>query len=398
MTNQRHGVFYLLYVLFSNLLIVTSASWLHRPLVHVFVLVGDDNVEGYASLPHLHELMTTHDDNDGRYQHWLNDKGGWRTRDDVFVYYDHERGKPFLHGNLTVQGFGAHANLFGPEVEFGRVMGEFFDEPVLLIKAAWSGRSLKKDFRPPLGKEAGGFQWFRLLSNVKEAVQHLDTIIGPAYKNARYEIQGLVWWHGYSDLGDTANNYKDNLTILLTLIRTKIKQGLPILVGELGGQGTINVMKQELEFREMQQSVVNLPRMRRTTTYVPTAQYVVIDPDAPERDSYQHYYGRADTMMAIGQAFAIAMAELIMKKGVTVARDDSDRAEITTKYTTSNQEVVFLTLAILVGSVAYGIYIIRRGSWPEPGFQRLETVIWGPSRREKRRRRKNRRGGEIEVT
>ncbi|GAX23564.1 hypothetical protein FisN_14Hh258 [Fistulifera solaris] len=380
-----------------------EASWFQRPLVHVFILAGDDNVEGYASLPHLHELATQEATKD-RYRHWLEDDGvTWKSRDDVFVYYDHERGKPFLHGNLTVKGFGAHANLFGPEVEFGHVLGEFFDEPVLLIKSAWSGRTLQKDFRPPLGKEPGGFQWFRLLSNIKDAVKHLDTILGPEYKHARYDIKGLVWWHGYSDLEDVVanRNYKDNLTILLTFMRTKIKSGLPILVGELGGQGTVNAMKKELDFREMQKSVVNLARMRRITTYVPTAPYVVqeMDPEAAERDTYQHYSGRADTMMAIGQAMAIAMAEQIMD-GVTIARDEMDRAEITTKYRSSHQEIAFLSLALLIGTLAYAVYAIRRGNLPEPGFQRLETLLWGPSKREKRKRRKNRRnnGGEIEIT
>ncbi len=391
--------------LIIGLLVVqeAEASWFHRPLVHVFILAGDDNVEGYASLPHLHELATQPATQD-RYQHWLEEDGvTWKTRNDVFVYYDHERGKPFQHGNLTVKGFGAHANLFGPEVEFGHVLGEFLDEPVLLIKSAWNGRTLQKDFRPPLGKEPGGFQWFRLLSNIKDAVKHLDTIIGPEYKHARYDIKGLVWWHGYSDLEDViANrNYQDNLTILLTFMRTKIKSGLPILVGELGGQGTVNAMKKELDFREMQKSVVNLARMRRTTVYVPTARYVVqeTDPEATERDTYQHYSGRADTMMAIGQAMAIAMAEQIMD-GVKIARDEMDRVEITTKYRSSHQEVAFLSLAILIGTLAYVAYAIRRGHVPEPGFQRLETVLWGPSRREKRKRRKNRRhnGGDIEIT
>ena len=65
----------------------------------------------------------------------------WIVRDDVFIrFLDH-------HGPLTL-GFGS-PDRTGPELEFGTVMGNHFDEPVLLIKAAWGGHSLVKNFRPP---------------------------------------------------------------------------------------------------------------------------------------------------------------------------------------------------------------------------------------------------------
>jgi len=37
----------------------------------------------------------------------------------------------------------------GPELGFGFVLGDYFEEPVLLIKTAWGGKSLYQDFRPP---------------------------------------------------------------------------------------------------------------------------------------------------------------------------------------------------------------------------------------------------------
>ena len=42
----------------------------------------------------------------------------------------------------------------GPEMELGWELGEHFDEPVLLVKTCWGGKSLMKDFRPP---RSGGF-------------------------------------------------------------------------------------------------------------------------------------------------------------------------------------------------------------------------------------------------
>src|SRR5213078_2024044 len=52
-----------------------------------------------------------------------------------------------VKGNLTV-GYGS-PKCIGPELEFGTVVGDHYAEQVLLIKTAWGGRSLYRDFRPP---------------------------------------------------------------------------------------------------------------------------------------------------------------------------------------------------------------------------------------------------------
>lgn len=46
-------------------------------------------------------------------------------------------------------GFGANVERIGPELGFGHVIGDAFDEPVLLIKLASGGKRLAKDLRPP---------------------------------------------------------------------------------------------------------------------------------------------------------------------------------------------------------------------------------------------------------
>ena len=47
---------------------------------------------------------------------------------------------------------------FGPELQFGHVLGDHFDNQVLLIRTAWGGRSLLGDFRPPSsGGEVGPY-------------------------------------------------------------------------------------------------------------------------------------------------------------------------------------------------------------------------------------------------
>ena len=62
----------------------------------------------------------------------------WIERDDVWIKFLDRKGK------LTV-GYGS-PGCIGPELEFGTVVGDRYDEQVLLIKPAWGGRSLYRDF------------------------------------------------------------------------------------------------------------------------------------------------------------------------------------------------------------------------------------------------------------
>ncbi len=51
-------------------------------------------------------------------------------------------------GKLAV-GYGANANMIGPEYAFGLSIAQKIDGPILLIKTSWGGKSLNYDFRPP---------------------------------------------------------------------------------------------------------------------------------------------------------------------------------------------------------------------------------------------------------
>jgi hypothetical protein len=127
--------------------------------VKVFILAGQSNMEGQAVVD-----LDGKDYNDGKgtlnalfkdpvkarlVRCLKNDKGEWAVRDDVWVRYQREEG-PLLAGPLTL-GFTAYGDKhhFGPELQFGNVVGDHFANQVLLVKTAWGGKSLYKDFRPP---------------------------------------------------------------------------------------------------------------------------------------------------------------------------------------------------------------------------------------------------------
>ena len=68
-------------------------------------------------------------------------------------------------------GFAGNGDQIGPELGFGQVVGDAFEEPVLLIKLAWGGKSLAKDFRPPSsGGDVGPYY--------KEIVQRTKDVLG----------------------------------------------------------------------------------------------------------------------------------------------------------------------------------------------------------------------------
>ena len=152
--------------------------------VKVFILAGQSNMQGQG--------IVTMKDKDGSekpgtltsmlkdpakapmLKHWVDAKGNWaEKRDDVWVYDVNEFGS--RHGVL---GFGygwalGSREWFGPEMQFGHLLGNHFDNQVLIIKTAWGGRDLYKDFRPPSSGGTVGPFYTEMLATVKMVVGDL---------------------------------------------------------------------------------------------------------------------------------------------------------------------------------------------------------------------------------
>src|ERR1700722_8283674 len=107
--------------------------------VKVFILAGQSNMEGKAPNALL-EYQAKGPKTKHLFAHLRKDDT-WIVRDDVFVKFLDR------HGPLTI-GFGSPGRT-GVELEFGTLMGNHFEEPVILVKTAWGGHSLYKNFRSP---------------------------------------------------------------------------------------------------------------------------------------------------------------------------------------------------------------------------------------------------------
>src|SRR5438132_13061644 len=126
-------------LLFLLLAVTLVAAPADKSAIKVFVLAGQSNMEGKAKLSLL-EYQIKQPATRSRFAHFQKD-GQWITRDDVWIKFLDRKGP------LTV-GYGS-PYCIGPELQFGWTVGDHYDEPVLLIKIAWGGRSLWQDFRPP---------------------------------------------------------------------------------------------------------------------------------------------------------------------------------------------------------------------------------------------------------
>jgi alpha-galactosidase len=62
---------------------------------------------------------------------------------------------PGVAGGPLATGYGARPSAFGPEYALGVMLERALDQPILIIKTAWGGKSLHYDFRPP---SAGPYQ------------------------------------------------------------------------------------------------------------------------------------------------------------------------------------------------------------------------------------------------
>ena len=137
----------------------------------VFLLAGQSNMQGQGAVDMDHPKYY----NGGRgnlvrvmqetntpelYQHLKNKKGQWVEREDAFIRYRNKQG--VMAGGVSI-GFTGYGSMnsrhhIGPELQIGHRLGSYFKEPVLLIKTAWGGKSLYKDFRPPsAGGETGEY-------------------------------------------------------------------------------------------------------------------------------------------------------------------------------------------------------------------------------------------------
>jgi exonuclease III len=328
---------------FPEVAALMESSW--APAVPVYILAGQSNMEGKAQLKLLEHQITA-PDTAARFAH-LHENGTWIERDDVYIEFLGRRGK------LTV-GYGS-PNRIGPELDFGHTMGNQHEQPVLIIKTAWGGKSLWRDFRSP----SAGLPTERLAELLTEAqkrnpdatMNDIEKSFGHFYREMlrevrvtmaeagerfpelhgrRLELRGAVWFQGWNDMIDerATAEYASNMAHWIRDLRRDLGVAkLPVVIGQLGVDGVLAPGKdpKKQAFKDAQAAAAALPEWQGSVALVKTDQYWDWAADEVFRKGWKdnleaweklgsdfpyHYLGSAKCYSDIGRAFAEAMLAL----------------------------------------------------------------------------------------
>jgi alpha-galactosidase len=307
-----------------------SAEAATKP-VRVFILAGQSNMEGQgfiAADPKRNggkgslEYLVKDPATAKHFAHLVDSAGKWRTRDDVWISFLGRKGP------LTV-GYGARKELIGPELGFGWVMGDTFDEPVLLIKCAWGGKSLAVDFRPP----SAGKPPYSLGAKADAAIAQDPAIVGKYYRetltltktalanikdlvpgsDGQFVLSGFGWHQGWNDrINDKFNaEYESNMAHFIRDIRKDFgAPTLPFVIAETGMSGPEEKHPRALSLMKAQAAVTERPEFKGNVGFVETKAFWRSREQSPSGQGY-HWNSNAETYYLIGEAMGGAMKQLL---------------------------------------------------------------------------------------
>lgn len=255
----------------------TAYSEQRAPL-KVYVLCGQSNMQGHAHIrtfehvgmdPKTAPLLSDLQNNDGSpvvcKNVWISSIGSSPEE---------------KAGRLTV-GYGAEAGgpKIGPEFTFGITMQKLVDEPILLIKTAWGGKSIHTDFRPPSAgpyvfteaqlenfrkqnkdleqikaerSDATGRYYRLTIEHVRAVLDDIKRVYPEYNEEQGYKLSGFVWFQGWNDMVDRGvypdrdrpggyDEYSKVLTHFIRDIRKDLSApGLPFVIGVMGAGGPIS--------------------------------------------------------------------------------------------------------------------------------------------------------------
>ena len=280
-----------------------------RPL-QVYILVGQSNMEGHAkveTIDYIGEDPVTAP----LLKRMLGPDGKPAAAKNVWITYltgsGDKNGEGF--GPLTT-GYGSRQDptkdggKIGPEYTFGLAMERAGKGPVLIIKAAWGGKSLNYDFRSPGAGPyprtardletdkhplANSGHYYRLMMAHAKQVLANPGRVCPAYDSKEgYELAGFIWFQGFNDMVDTnfypkqpkgaAGNrfalYSEYMSAFIRDVRKDLgAPKLPFVIGVMGVGGKDPRSDDNLAFRDAMAAPASLPEFKGNVIAVRTAPF-----------------------------------------------------------------------------------------------------------------------------
>lgn len=193
-------------------------------------------------------------------------------------------------------------------------MQEYVNEPILLIKTAWGGKTLSNDFRPPSAgpykagphsekkkdsvakvvanrMKTSGHYYRLMMEHVKEVLGDIKKVYPDYNEKEGYRVEGFVWFQGASDFGDftTYPNPKDKegyleysnlLSHMIRDIRLELKAPqMKAVIGVLGIKGDVSKDFEDEEremiinFRNAMAAPAKMPEFKGKVAAVWTEKY-----------------------------------------------------------------------------------------------------------------------------
>lgn len=312
--------------------------------VQVYILMGQSNMFGFGKVSPADRKGTLEyiTQEMGKYPNIVNEDGGWVVRQDVRYVHVMQSGKDFktLRNEWLTVG-GKH---IGPELQIGHILGDYHEEPVLILKACIGNRSLGWDYLPPgserfqyRGTIYAGYHdagnWTRSEEpktdwqnagwyagkQYDDDVRYAKTVLkdlGEYYPGAKdYEIAGFFWWQGHKDQNKVnAMRYEENMVNFIKAIRKDFKAPkLPFALATIAFGGrrmkgyTLQIVRAQLA---VDGDRGKYPEFKGNVKTVDARSFW-----QPRRRSPggagSHYNGNAETYMDVGNGLGKAMQELL---------------------------------------------------------------------------------------
>jgi alpha-galactosidase len=301
-------------------------------------LTAGANGLGWSIRQDVPGTLTTLVKQQGKFPYLIDKDGNWVSRDDVWY-----KGVVTATADKWLSvGCGAGGSQIGPELGFGHMVGNFHEEPVLILKASQGNRSLSWDFLPPgserfeigdtvyAGYKDPQFSWKKgeqpkpggwyagkqyddCFNAAKEVLAKFDESF-PHWKGRKYEIAGFGWFQGHKDQSEVgASRYEQNLVRLIKTLRQDFNApNAPFVVavgcGNPGREGF------GLRIAEAQLAVDGdsgkHPEFKGNVKTVDTRDFWPELENSPRSQDF-HYHQNAGTYMQIGEAMGNAMVELL---------------------------------------------------------------------------------------
>ena len=309
-----------LWVISLSLVASVNVCGFAEPL-KVYILAGQSNMQGHAQVRTFAHLGMD-EKTAGMLGDMLDSEGEPKTCQRVWISsigHDGQQNERFgrLSADYGAQGRGPK---IGPEYTFGIYMQKFVEQPILLIKTAWGGKSLNTDFRPPSagpyefnqqqldgfvkqGKdiktqvaqraEASGRYYRLMMDHVKKVLKDVGRVCPDYDAEEGYDLAGFVWFQGWNDMVDRGTyphrdmpggygQYSQVLTHFIRDVRRELGvPDLPFVIGVMGVGGPVDNYGPQQQryapihsnFRKAMAAPAALPEFQGNVTAVLTERF-----------------------------------------------------------------------------------------------------------------------------